>query len=98
MFYTFSQSNPGGRYDDSMPMYVIIQASSSEQANKRAESVGVYFDGIEQGRDCECCNDRWGRVDDYEGKENPEIYGEDVREGNRTDYKIYYFTPLEKLL
>lgn len=97
MFYTFSQSNPGGRYDDSMPMYLIIQSTSAEQANERAESLGVYFDGTVIGRDCECCNDRWYRVDDFDGKKNPMVYGElAVDDGNRV--KIYYFTPLEKLL
>ena len=97
MFYTFCQSNPGGRYDETMPMYVIIQAVSAEDANKKAESVGVYFDGIAQGIDCSCCNDRWYRVEESDGTDTAQVYEQDaIDDGEKT--KIYYFTPLEKAM
>jgi hypothetical protein len=60
-FYEFSQSNPGGSYDESMPSTFYIQADSCESADAIAEQHGVYFDGVAAGIDCECCNDRWYR-------------------------------------
>ena len=26
----------------------------------------VYFDGVEKGIDCECCGDRWNKLDNYD--------------------------------
>lgn len=60
-FYEFRQSNPGGFFDKDMPRYLWIEASSEEEACAIAEEHGVYFDGIEKGIDCDCCNDRWYR-------------------------------------
>jgi hypothetical protein len=78
MFYTYSQNNSGGHFqvDDQVTVYVIVEADSAEQADEIAESrAGIYFDGCEQGWDCECCGDRWYRA--YDGSEQPEIYGKD---------------------
>lgn len=71
-FYTFYQSNPGGYFikNDKVAEYVIIQAESSYEANDKAEEIGIYFDGIKKGLDCECCNDRWYRVSEWEGKDS----------------------------
>jgi hypothetical protein len=68
-FYKFDQSNPGGEYDDSMPYTLFVQADSEDSANAIAEQHGVYFDGITKGLDCECCNDRWYRTDDWQALE-----------------------------
>lgn len=97
MFYTFSQNNSGGDFDidDKVAEWVIIEADSADEANDIAEGVGIYFDGCENGYDCDCCGDRWYRQYDYEGTETPEIYGRPVvGEGHfgylRRNAIIYY--------
>lgn len=68
-FYKYAQSNPGGIILKDMPMVLLVQAPSAEVANGIAESHGVYFDGIMNHVDCECCNDRWYRAEEYEALE-----------------------------
>jgi hypothetical protein len=86
-FYTFSQSNPGGYFikNDKISEYVIIQAESAKEANDIAEDIGIYFDGIRKKIDCSCCNDRWYRVTEWNGKEKIEL-DERIKEQG---YKIY---------
>lgn len=62
MFYRFGQNNPGGFFDG--PQVLIVEASSSQEAEELATEAGVYFDGVASGRDCECCGDRWFRDPD----------------------------------
>lgn len=77
MFYTFRQNNSGGSFDrdDYVDIYVIIEASSADKANSIAQSIGIYFDGVDKGQDCECCGDRWYSVSENDGTDIPEIYG-----------------------
>ena len=86
-FYTFSQSNPGGYFikNDKISEYVIIQAESADEANDIANDVGIYFDGIRKKIDCSCCNDRWYRVNEWDGKEKIELNERMKEQG----YKIY---------
>lgn len=49
-FYTYNQNNSGGVFDEPAP-YVIVEADDPEEADKRALTVGVYFDGVERGYD-----------------------------------------------
>ena len=82
-YFHFSQNNSGGSFhvDDDVAHHVIIQAHTAEEANTRALDVGIYFDGCDDGRDCECCGDRWYRVYGYEkGDDKPMIYAEDPAE------------------
>jgi hypothetical protein len=60
-FFRFEQNNSGGAYDitDMVHETVIIEADNAEQANERAKSIGIYFDGVADGRDCDCCGNRW---------------------------------------
>jgi len=77
-FYTYSQNNTGGFLLDSrngISRYVIIEAVSADSANASAENIGIYFDGCENGVDCNCCGDRWYKVDELDGKDQPTIYG-----------------------
>ena len=97
MFYTFSQNNSGGDFiiNDKVAEWVIIEADSADEANDIAEGVGIYFDGCENGYDCDCCGDRWYRQYDDEGTETPQIYGRPVvGEGHfgylRRNAIIYY--------
>jgi hypothetical protein len=81
MFFTFSQNNSGGGFDfdeaAGISEYVIVEADSAEDANERAESIGLYFDG---DGDCECCGNRWSAqwVGYDRGDEVPSIYDEPV--------------------
>lgn len=86
MFYEFNQNNSGGGFDFNrsagITHIVIIEADSAGDANKRAESIGLYFDG---DGDCPCCGDRWYSA--YgDGDEVPAVYGTPV-EDYHIDYK-----------
>ena len=77
LFYTFGQNNSGGGFDvnDEVAHHVIIEAYSAEEANAKAQSLGIYFHGCDIGRDCPCCGDRWSRQwDDNDGTPAPMIY------------------------
>lgn len=64
-FYDFDQNNPGGKFhiDDKkgLGVRVWIEANNIEEAIDRAEDIGIYFNGVADGRDCSCCDggDRW---------------------------------------
>ena len=62
-FYIFDQNNSGGYWDKVLGYVVIIEAETPEKANEKAEEIGIYFDGVENDIDCECCGDRWCRVE-----------------------------------
>ena len=78
-FFTFNQNNSGGGFDVDIDAgishFVIIEANSIDAANDKAESIGIYFNGVADGRDCACCGDRWSHPWD-DATEAPEIYGE----------------------
>ena len=86
MFYTYDQNNSGGffKITKKIKHYVIIEADSAKEADEKAESIGLYFDGVKKDIDCPCCGDRWDKADDPDfginGTEKPEIWGESVLE------------------
>jgi hypothetical protein len=84
-FFTFSQNNSGGAFhtdlDDGIAEYVIIEAANADEANDKAERIGLYFDGVDDERDCPCCGDRWYPVSDRDADPTPLIYGAPPREG-----------------
>ena len=104
MFYTYRQNNSYGVFDvdDNVKHYVIIEADSASGADEKAESIGLYFDGVEKGRDCPCCGDRWHKAYSLgygiEGTKEPEIWGQSaskyLKEKERSLWKeeaiIYY--------
>lgn len=63
MWYEYSQNNSGGShvYDDNRGLSerVFIEADSAKEADEYAESIGIYFDGVDNDIDCDCCGDRW---------------------------------------
>lgn len=73
-WYEFRQNNSGGSFDfdadRGISVHVIVQADDAEEANYRANRIGLYFDGCETGDDCECCGDRWYRQS-YTDKGDP---------------------------
>lgn len=83
-FYAFHQNNSGGRFTfdkkAGITHIVIIEAPNAEAANDRAEQIGLYFNGCDEGRDCNCCGDRWFQV--YgEGDDVPSHYGSPIEDG-----------------
>lgn len=64
-FFEFEQNNSGGSFHiddkDGIGPRVWIEAIDVAHANSRAEDIGIYFNGVEDGRDCECCGDRWSK-------------------------------------
>lgn len=106
-FYTFRQNNSGGGFvydpDEGIGLYVIIEADDEDHAIRRAEEIGLYFDGVESRGDCECCGDRW--YPDYDsdalpsepmvGDETPEeavAHGEDGFYGMDKTIFIHYLS------
>jgi hypothetical protein len=88
VFYTYYQNNSGGYWifepKAGISHYVIVEANSGEDADAKAEDIGLYFDGCDSGNDCSCCGDRWSRQ--YKsGKERPEIYGQESVESDKDD-------------
>lgn len=77
-FYTFSQNNSGGSFDidhaSGIGEAVIVEANTADEANTKAEAIGLYFDGVDEGMDCGCCGDRWHRADESDGSAVPTRY------------------------
>lgn len=68
MFFEYSQNNNGDRFvtDDDLAHRVFIEAPSLCMANGKAQAIGIYFNGVEIGYDCECCGDRWYDPDELD--------------------------------
>lgn len=71
MFYLYHQNNSGGSFGGPA-IYVVVEADTPQEANTIAEANGVYFNGVNNGRDCECCGDRWYSM--WEGDTEPDGY------------------------
>jgi hypothetical protein len=81
-FFTFRQNNSGGSFDHEEGKFgyaAIIEASCARKANGKARAIGLYFDGIRNGKDCGCCGDRWGKADE-EGEPEPRINGTPIKQ------------------
>lgn len=80
MFYCYNQNNSGGSFvsNDSVAHYVFIEADSANEADDRAEDIGIYFNGVKNYRDCECCGDRWYEARYNDATIEPMIYGTPV--------------------
>lgn len=65
-FFMWSQNNSGGHFavNDDLTWRVVIQADTYGEAEYKALTLGIYYNGVEDDRDCDCCGDRW-----YEGSE-----------------------------
>lgn len=79
-FYEFSQNNTGGSFvtNDTLCHRLMIEADSVESANKKAESLGCYWDGCSFGQDCSCCGDRWYQASEYDKLDFPKEYTKDL--------------------
>ena len=84
-YFKFSQNNSFGHYNGT-PL-VFIQADNAKAANAIAQDNGIYFNGVADGIDCDCCGDRWYPVQDDDALDVPTGYVAD----SNFDYikKIY---------
>lgn len=98
MFYAYIQNNSGGVFDvnDRVKHYVIIEAHNAKSANKKAKSIGIYFDGVAKGIDCPCYGDRWYRARATEGTKTPKLYGDDILSYFAFRKKLFYGFPPKK--
>ncbi len=82
-FYNYRQNNSGGRYtqNDTLTVLVVIEAISADHADSIAEDIGIYFNGVANEMDCECCGDRWSPCYDDSGTEEPMDYDKPLVEG-----------------
>ena len=91
MFYTYEQNNSGGRFatDEKAGIgtTVIVEAISAMHANTRAVNIGLYFNGCDEGIDCNCCGDRWSVAYEDEGSAIPSTYGTSVYEAFKGSYR-----------
>lgn len=94
-FYSFNQNNSGGSFSvsekDGISEYVIIEATSAENANNIAEGIGIYFNGCNEGMDCSCCGDRWYSVDERDGEDVPSIYGTPIELSKKSIFRDSVF-------
>lgn len=92
-FYTFPQNNSGGSFvvdeEAGIAETVIIEAHSADDANFRAERIGIYFNGVDSDMDCECCGDRWCETD--EGQDVPSYYGTPIENLEPSWYRNRFF-------
>lgn len=85
-FFAFRQNNSFGSFDHDpeagIGLTVWIEALDHVHANERAEAIGLYFYGCDNGTDCPCCGDRWIPVGEREPdtKEFPTLCGNRWRE------------------
>ena len=90
-FYHYSQNNSGGIFifNNEVSTNVIIEAHSALEANSIAEEHGIYFDGCDRGIDCDCCGDRWSRIDGRtKGTTEPNIYGQSIEESLKSESRF----------
>ena len=93
MFYDFNQNNSYGYFvtNDKLCHVVLIEADSEDEAVRKAEELGCYWDGVEKGIDCPCCGDRWDK--DWIDAVPLDKYR---TEGFHTHHGTYYFNNIEE--
>jgi hypothetical protein len=77
-WYMYNQNNSGGSFtiypEQGIGETVWVQARNPEEADQRAQGIGLYFDGCDSGQDCDCCDsgqdcdccgDRWSAQNTY---------------------------------
>jgi hypothetical protein len=105
LFFTYRQNNSGGSWEinDKVTLYVIIEAQTAEEADERAEKIGIEF---ETG--CPTCGYGWSRADHWESEKQPMIYDQCVEGGTyrchferQSDFPypayIYYYDRMVKV-
>ena len=87
-WFEFTQNNSGGSFDvdDKVCHRMFIEAPTVRVACAMAEDLGVYFDGVDSGRDCPCCGDRWSSPWTDDGLTFPMEYSRDRTFANVEEY------------
>lgn len=90
-FFSYSQNNSGGKFiiNDKRGIgpEVWVEAENADDANQRAEDIGIYFNGCDDDRDCPCCGDRWSACwGDDDGEASPKINKESDFDWHNTVY------------
>ena len=82
-YFSYYQNNSGGEFEltDTIGYLVIVEAAGAAEADERASSIGLYFDGVDEEHDCPCCGDRWYRA--RKGTDAPTCYGVPLAEALR---------------
>ena len=82
-FWCYRQTNSGGSFyfskSGGIGVYVVVEADSATDADRRAEDIDLYFNGCESDRDCRCCGDRWYPASG-EGDSVPSVYNVPVED------------------
>lgn len=91
-FYTLNQNNSGGYFivDDNagVARFLIIEAKDAAQALRVME--GISYDCANFFEFCNCCGERWSSwIQNDDGVEKPEIYGEPAQEYMNTSGRSY---------
>lgn len=91
MFYRYTQNRSGGFFivDEQAGIgpLVWVEAASAREADDRAKTIGIYFNGCDSGEDCECCGDRWEPA--WEGDSQDEIHVDVSRDFTCHD-RVYF--------
>jgi len=82
MFYKFDQNNSGGsfKFTENLGVLVIIEADNHYKANEKFVEMGGYFNGCDDGIDCDCCGDRWYACSEADATKMPLVYGRPPQE------------------
>lgn len=64
---------------------VWIEAESAAEANRLAQYNGLYFDGVDDGIDCDCCGDRWYSADECDAYHTPAAPDKWTKDFAKTD-------------
>lgn len=84
-FYRYRQNNSGDDYTINLKKglgpIVYVEAVDADHANQRAQNLGIYFDGVHGGMDCECCGDRWDTASERDAAK-----AEDINENKQNVY------------
>ena len=72
-WYEYSQNNSFGTWDinETVTQKVWVFAHDLAEANDFAETLGIYFNGVDEGIDCPCCGDRWCSGNKYDDSYTP---------------------------
>lgn len=77
-YYEYSQNNSGGGFIEPA-VKVYIAAESAKEADKVAIKNGIYFDGVDNEIDCDCCGDRWYRAWDDGALKEPDVDNDNAK-------------------
>ena len=74
MIYSFDQNNSGGYYCKPAQTIIVKDARNAKHATRIALAAGMYFNGVADGVDCDCCGDRWwNHAEEYDNIKEAKI-------------------------